>query len=393
MLLFLAALLLYSCSDGPSDYQKKAFIKFYGSYQTDIGLDVQVLASGGYALTGSMQPDSTSKMFLIITDEYGNQTTTSPNYYGGDHLSVGRSLLVLDDGFLLAGQIEDTLADGTRHTDIYLVRTDAEGNEIMHKNLGGNANEEAHHIIKRSTGGYVVAGKTENNDQDDLWIIMLDEDLQIISEFTGNNGTEDDEANYLYKIGSGYLVACTYNDGAHLGKDMMVLYLDEDCNLYDARALGTDLDDYARQIISFNGEYIIMGTSTDGSDYQIGLYSFSVEGNLLKAEIENEFATITEENIDYQGEGCVVSSNGSIAVVGKHISNDGTRMMLQFIGANGDAIVDENGDPVLLGEEPGTQVGYSIKRTLDGGLVIVGSYNLGVNTVIALVRTNANGDF
>lgn len=90
MLLFLTALMLYSCSDDLSDFQKKSFVKFYGSFETDIGRDVQVLNSGGYAITGSMQLDYSSRMFLIITDEYGNQTLSEPNYYG-DTSSVGNS--------------------------------------------------------------------------------------------------------------------------------------------------------------------------------------------------------------------------------------------------------------------------------------------------------------
>lgn len=389
MLFFLAALVLHSCSDELSVDQKESFIKFYGSYKNDVGLDVKVLSSGGYALTGSMELDYSSRMFLIITDEYGNQTASSPTFYG-DTASVGRSLLSLgSEGFIIAGQILDTLADGTSHSDIFLVRTDSIGGEIWSKRLGGDSNETAYHIANRASGGFVIAGKKEVDGQDDLWIIMVDENGEKIFEFTGNNDVDDDEARFILNTGSGYLVACAYNDGAFNGNesDMMVLNLDESCNFYDARAMGEHLiADHPREIVNYDGAYLIVGYTQDATGHtEIGLHKFSLDGDLIK--IDNEFATIAHGDADYIGEGCVVSSNGNIAVVGSREDAEGKRMLLQIVDAEGTFE-----DPILFGEQ-GSQSASSIRQTHDGGLVFTGFNELGGNSVISLVKTDASGKF
>ena len=395
IVIFLAAIFLFSCSDGLTDFQKESFIKFYGSYQVDIGQDVQQLTSGGYALTGTMMPpDLNSKMFLLLTDEYGNQVDNSPIYYGGDYSCSGTSLLALDDGFLISGQITDSLvitvgsiSNTVPHTDIFVVRTDLLGNVLWENQFGGDANETASHAVERTSGGFVVAGKTEVNDQDDLWIIMLDEELNFLCEMTGNNSTDDDEANFILNTGSGYLVACTYNDAAFTGRDFMVLNIDDDCNLIDARSMGTNFEDFARSIVPYNGAYLLMGyseNSTTGNS-QIALHTFSLEANLIKNQ--QLFATISTSGADFIGEACVVSSNDSIAVVGSHELNENKDMLLQFIGD--DATI---GSTILFGQQ-GDQSGYDIKRTLDGGLILIGSNGLEGNSVISLVKSNAGGKF
>ncbi len=387
ILVSLAIVLLYSCSDGLSDFQKKSFMKFYGSYQLDIGRDVQVLASGGYAITGSMIPDSISSMFLIITDEYGNQTENSPKYYGGLLQTSGSSLLALDDGFLLVGQIVDTLVDGTLQSDIYMVRTDLAGEELWSSRLGGDENETVYHVTTRSEGGYVLAGKREVNNQDDLWIVMVDEEGNKISDFIGSNGISDDEARYIHNTGNGYLVACTYDDGAFAGKDFMVVYVDENSNLFDTRAMGTNYDDFARSIIVYDGAYLLMGNSnnTTRGNSEIALYTFTLEGNLIKNQ--QELATIFEIGIDLTGEGCAIGSDGNIAVVGSREVNENKDILLQFIGEGGDV-----GEAEIFGQL-GSQSGNAIKRTLDGGLILVGSNGLEGNSVISLIKTNAQGKF
>jgi len=401
IVIFLAAIFLYSCSDGLSDYQKKSFIKFYGSYQVDIGRNVQQLASGGYALTGTTMPApvedgdiSIQKMFLILTDEYGNQLDNSPVDYGGDYGTEGYSLLALDDGYLIAGQITDSLvitvgaiSNTVPHTDIYIVRTDLEGNVMWDNQFGGNGNETAFHAVKRTGGGFVVAGKTEINDQEDLWILMLDEELNLLNELIGNNTTDNDEANYIHNTGSGYLVACTYNDAAFTGTDFMVLNIDEDCNLIDARSMGTNFEDHARSIVPYKGEYLLMGYSenTVTGNSQIALHTFSLESNLIKNQ--DLLATISESGTDYIGEACVISSNDSIAVAGIHEFNENKDILLQFVGEDGTI-----GSKTLFGQL-GDQSGFDIKRTLDGGLILVGSNGLEGNSVISLVKTNARGQF
>lgn len=398
---FLTAALLISCADTLTDIQTKSFIKFFGSYQVDIGKDVHVTADGGYAITGCMVPDSVIKMVLIQANEYGNQTINSPSYYGGAYKTEGESMVVLADGFLLGGQITDTLPDMSLHTDIYLVRTNTIGEEVWSARYGGDGNESLSHVIERSSGGFILAGKKEVNGQDDIWIIMVDESGNVIYELTGNNAVDDDEANFIHNTGAGYLCACTYNDGAFDGTDILSLYIDEYCNIINSRSIGTDFEDQARSIIPFNGSYLMMGYARNTSIgfNQIQLYTFSLEGNQIKNM--GEFATFSESDADIPigtdliAEACVVNSNGELTIVGTSEVNEDRDMLLLLVDEDGNLIPNE--DPDIehslrsFGDE-GAQKGYSVKRSLDGGLIFAGSNSLEGNSVISLVKTNSRGE-
>ncbi len=397
IILILPVLILFTigCSDELSSVQKKSFIKFYGSYQTDQGKDVQVLPDGGFALCGTINPDSVTKMALLFTDEYGNQEEGSPHYYGENYRTVGNTLLRLQDGFLLGGYLEDTLSDGKLQTDGFLVRTDLSGDTLWTRRYGGNGDDYISHAIKRSEGGFVLAGKYMTNGQDDIWIFMVDEDGTLMYSLKGNNLSEDDEANYLLPAGTGYLCACTYVDDALDGSDFYIVYVDSYCNIITTRAMGTGYDDYARQILSFGDSYLLMGytENTLTTHNQIALYTFQVEGN----NIQNvqSLATFSESASDQTGEGCTITDEGNIAVVGTREVNENKDMLLLIINRDGSLLSNEDGEVTGIIKMGGTgnQTGSRIRVTPDGGLVMIGTNALEGNADISLVKTSARGEF
>jgi len=404
----LLALFLFSCSDILTDVQTKSFVKFYGSYQVDIGEEVHVLSDGGYAVVGTLLPDSIEKMVLILTDEYGNQKLHSPHCFGGDSNfgARGKSLIALDDGYLLAGEIIDTIIGVEVFTDIFLVKLRSDGTEDWSATYGGSGIETVSHVIERSGGGYVIAGKMNEGGHDNIWVIMIDESGKLISELKGNNVTSDDEANFIYNTGAGYLVACTYVESSDQGKDLMALYVDENCNIIDVRSVGTEYNDLARGIVTFNNEFILFGYALNTSTgyNQIELYSFSLEENLIRnqesfATIEQSVVdSITEEEIipkymDVTVEACVVNSNGELALVGTMEVNENRDILMLLVDEEGKLVPDEDGKTFTSFGDLGAQSGSSIQKTLEGGLVITGSNSLDGNSVIALVKTDARGKF
>ena len=392
LLLIPCLMVLYlvpSCSDIPDD-QRTAFIKFYGSYQGDFGKDVIPLASGGYALTGTLQPDSVPKMVLLLTDEFGNQSEGSPICYGDAYQTNGNAIMETggdEPGYLIAGSI-DSLAGDERQSDAYLVRTRVDGTVAWSMSYGGEENDEIFHIAPRTGGGFVCAGKRTTDEQEDVWIFMVDASGKMIHELTGSDLDDDDEANYVLNTGKGYLVGCTYDEGAFEGTDYFVIYLDEQCNIISTMAMGTEDDDHLRTILPFGGGYLVTGYTENTASLfnQIRLYAFNIEGNQLING--SEFATISQTGADLYGEGAVVNSLGEIVIFGTIEVNENKDMMMLFLDENG----QETRDRREFGEL-GNQVGSAVKKTPDGGLVSIGSNGLEANSVISLIRTNARGEF
>lgn len=378
--------LFSSCSEEITDLQSKTFIKLYGSYQNDAGKDVKALASGGYAFTGNIVPDSVAKMFLVLTDEAGNQLEGFPKWYGGDYQTGGNSILVLNDGYLLGGHLLDTAADGELRSDMFLVRTDAEGTELWSKTYGNEENDDLFHVIEKAGGGFVLAGKKSTNEDEDLWIIMVDENGEEIFDFTGSAVGDDDEANFLIGVGDGYLCACTYDEGEMDGTDIFLVSLDQNCNILDSRALGTDFDDIARSIVRYNDGYLVMGytENTQTGLSEISLYTFKMVNGLIQNT--EKLATISRPGTDLIGEACVINSLGEIMVFGTRTVNENRDMCIIRIGSDGQLI----GDLIVYGEL-GNQIGNGMDKTADGGLILVGTHTLEGNSLISLIKTDARG--
>ena len=72
----IATLILVSCNKDftISPEQADSFIKLFGSFQWDQGVDVKQTADGGYAILGTTTtPEKGTDLYLIKTDKYGNK--------------------------------------------------------------------------------------------------------------------------------------------------------------------------------------------------------------------------------------------------------------------------------------------------------------------------------
>lgn len=386
VLLLVFAVMFSSCDDELTELQTGTFVKMFGSYRNDAGNDVKALSSGGFAVAGTMVPDSVAKMVLILTDEAGNQLPGSPFWFGGEYQTGGSAILTLADGYLLGGQLIDTTAEDRLESDIYIVRTDAEGNELWSRRIGGEGNDGLSHMAKGIGGGYVIAGKKNLNGNDDLWIILVDENGDLLFDFTGSDAEHDDQAEFALNTGTGYLVACTYDEGSLGGTDILIASLDKYCNVTDTWTFGTGNNDIARSIVRYNDGYLAMGYSENPATglNQVVLYSFTVEADLIKNGAA--FATISMTGADLTGEDCVVSQSGEIIVFGTMEVNENRDMALLRINEEGGMVADPETYGAL-----GNQTGNALDKTPDGGLILVGNNTLEGNSLISLIKTNAQG--
>jgi len=189
-----------------------------------------------------------------------------------------------DGGFIVVGVTNSNNGDVSGNhggSDIWVVKLDAMGNLIWQKALGGSL-EEWGHSIQEVTGGYVIAGYTssddgdvtDNNGNDDAWIIKIDPFGDIIWERTFGGTSSDGADKILQTSDGGYIVAgwSLSNDGDVSDNngtmDCWILKLDPLGDLIWEHALGGSEVDRAYSIaISSNGSYLIAGwTRSDDGD-------------------------------------------------------------------------------------------------------------------------------
>ena len=121
----------------------------------DAGLSVQQTTDGGYILTGYTEDYQNDKVFLIKTDENGNQLwykIFGPANGDAEGNSVQQTI---DGGYIITGSIESDSYD-----DVYLIKTDGNGNELWNKTFGDSLIYERGYSVQQTTdGGYILACK------------------------------------------------------------------------------------------------------------------------------------------------------------------------------------------------------------------------------------------
>ncbi len=135
--------------------------KTYGQNGDDWSFGVVQTNDGGYAITGHTNTDSTaalSDVYLIKTDANGDTLFTRS--FGGSNYDKGTALIQTNDsGFVIAGS---TYSFGNGTSDVYLIKTNKLGNIIFNSTFGGSGNDWAYAISQATDAGFTLAGYSDN---------------------------------------------------------------------------------------------------------------------------------------------------------------------------------------------------------------------------------------
>jgi ribosomal protein S11 len=153
--------------------------KTYGGTGWDYAYSVQQTSDGGYIVAGHTNSFGAGyyDIFLIKTDANGNVIWAKT--YGGTYSDYASSVQQTSDGgYIVAGY---TFSFGAGINDIFLIKTDANGNVIWAKTYGGTVGDEAYSVRQTSDGGYIVAGGT--------WSFSVEGAFLIKTDANGNIGS------------------------------------------------------------------------------------------------------------------------------------------------------------------------------------------------------------
>jgi hypothetical protein len=234
-----------------------SFAKTYGGTGRDRAYSVQQTSDGGYIVAGYTQSFGAGNrdFFLIKTDANGNISWAKT--YGGTYATSVQQ--TSDGGYIVAGYTQSFGAGGG---DFFLIKTDANGNIQWAKTYGGTDTDVATSVQQTSDGGYIVLGYTGSFGAGwiDIFLIKTDANGNVQWAKTYGGTSYDWFANVQQTSDGGYIMAgYTVSFGAG-GADIFLIKTDTNGNIQWAKTYGGTNGDYASSVQqTSDGGYIVAG--------------------------------------------------------------------------------------------------------------------------------------
>jgi hypothetical protein len=207
-------------------------------------------SDGGYVVTGLTESYSTySDIFIMKVD--GDGDTVWFKHYGGSYEENGWSVKETPDGgFIIAGH---SFSFGTGlDPDIYIIRTDANGDTLWTKVYGDTDDEVAYGVDLTPDGGYVFAGskgpRFPTRDYS-AYVMKTDSDGEKIWD-SAFGADADDYARSIKTLSDGtFYVAGSTNSWWSAGYyDVYVLHVDDEGGLIWEDVVGEIYNDHGFSI-------------------------------------------------------------------------------------------------------------------------------------------------
>jgi len=308
-----------------------------GGVNRDFCMSMKETNDKGYIITGFTESFGKGKMdvWLVKTDKDGNEQWS--HTFGSENDEWGAWVdQTSDGGYIIAGGIGDHEAD---KADMWVIRTDGYGNIIWNKTYGGDSNDWANSVESTNDGGYIIVGGTNSFGVGDfdIWLVKLDSD--------GDKEWDKTYGNIYYNFGQA--------------------------------VLQTD-----------DGGFILISEGDTGFDnivdYSIWLIKTDLQGN-------EEWSNILGGEYSDAGYGLQHTTDGGFIITG--CTSTFQEILLDALLIKTDSQGKMAWNKIYYRSQLDT--GDYVQQTIDGGYIITGIADLGIwseNSDIWTFKTDENGN-
>lgn len=360
----------------------QGYEKVFGGSRSDFGTAVIQTPNEGFVIAGyseSFGDDNDIDVYLIRTDAEGEEIWS--NVYDEGFIEHAYDVLAAEDGgFLIVGDIKMTQ---TALTDFYLLKVDANGMLEWSKTYGSvDFNEQGFSIAPSSDGGYVLAGILQDTDNKDIFIVKTDHlGEEVWTKRIG--GDQREEANAIVAFEDGYIIAGKADNDATNLIDAYIVRIDSEGEIvWDRNYGGFELDEAKDVLISSNNEIVFTGLTNNNSN--IYFVRLDANGN----EIMNEtFGGVFGD----VGTNIVETRDGNFVIAGyTEISASNVDIYLLKTTPDGNRLWEQN-----IGKEENGDFGSGLTETANGGFAMTGShfpFNTPLLNDVSFVVTDFEGN-
>lgn len=352
----------------------------FGGLGGDLGNAVQETTDGGYVIIGVTYSYGAGDgdVWLIKTNSDGNEEWNKT--FGGPEYDSGKSVRETSDGgYIIVGRTESY---GAGDSDLWLIKTDFEGNEEWNEMFGGPGIEGGWSVQETKDGDYIIAGETASYGAGglDLWLIKTDSsgNKQWNKTFGGPDG--DWGRSVQETRDGGYIIAGDTESYGAGSLDIWLIKTDSDGNMEWDTNFGGSSTDWCRSVLETKDcGYIIIGGTVSygagGSD--VWLIKTDSKGNeewnRTFGEPEQDIGPLGSELGNERGESVGETRDGGYIIVGA------TASYVPLLGELWVIKTDLYGNEEwnMTSGRQGTDEGNSVQETSDGGYIIAGDTTRG----------------
>lgn len=219
----------WSWGQGMADYYLVKFdslggqqwFRTFGLSANDVGTSCGQTSDGGYFIAGFSDFSGVGlewyRCYLVKTNNQGNLLWET-NFSGEGYSQCYSARQTSDGGFVLAGLTGPQQFDPY---DVYVVKTDSQGNTEWEHTYGGEGEDIAYSISQTSDGGYIITGSSFSFGigEIDVYVLKIDscgvlEWEKIYGYYLGNRGYDIVQTNDggYFLCGETYLLSPNYTD-------------------------------------------------------------------------------------------------------------------------------------------------------------------------------------
>ena len=242
----------------------------YGGVSSDYGNQIIEDMNGGFIFIGTTQSYGSGLSNILVSkiDDSGNEEWLYT--YGGSDMENGSSICQSTDGsYLIAGY---TKSFGQGQKDIYIMKIDYEGNEIWSQTYGTNVNEYAVSIITAIDGGFYVLTNNEKVDTENIYDIAL---MKISSNGSldwdqGFGGINNDLGYSIEDSGDGIIICGTTTSFGNGLTDAYIIKIGYSGGIIWEQTFGENLIEKAFSIVKSEDEGFVFVGSQESSNSSTG---------------------------------------------------------------------------------------------------------------------------
>jgi hypothetical protein len=379
----------------PSGGAPSSFLKAIGGALDEQGNVVRQTSDGGFIIAGSTESSGAGLRDLYLVKTSAGGEIEWERSYGGANNDEARDVIQLDDGGYLA--VGTTLSFALGSTEAYLVRTDAHGDTLWTRAIGGSSVEYAASVVPATGGGFLIAGATNRATPGgvgyDAFMIRMTPEGDTLWTKTIAGGQEE-HITTAVPIPDGYLLAGHIRPAGTPPGPPNVYVVRVDAN---GVRVGTPYFNVSwkaelRGAVVHDGKLLAVGYQQKGDETE-NVMAMQLSYDNRARIVLDTIRTYGREGGNF-GNACAIASDGNLVVLGssKGFGRNEDYYLLKLETAS-------RAMPLLWSYGFGganADAGRSVVVARDGGIVMVGTAGSFVDghngSDIMLIKVNAAGE-